>query len=223
MACKLTVKRGHNIWLLARTNRDAPSPSEVIETTAAFLIKVLGAASPVADRGAFETVQSPAGNRRYYIGAARPVEIEASEEPPDQALPGEVLARREDCPEPYMATVEGSHVWHVWVEFDWRGNDVQIDWPRRRVNWFGIPSDDEPDRPFDWLLLQANFVPEAATEDSSLLHDVIAVASERFDEEADSLIESIKKGIDNTARVLMWIAAGAFAVALVYAYRKGGK
>lgn len=172
MACDLTVKPGQNVWLLARTNRDAPSSEDVAESTAAFLIRTLGAASPIASRGALETVASPKGERRYYIGAARPVEIlSVSREP--VAVPGDTYARREDCPEPELAYVAGKSSWFVLVAFDWRADSTVIPWPRRRVSWLGTVSTDDPSEPFDWLLLQASHVsPTPLHDDSSLAADV---------------------------------------------------
>lgn len=221
MACTLTVKRGHNVWLLARTNRDAPTPDEVTETTAAFLVKTLGKASPANTRGVFETVQSPAGNRRYYIGAARPVEIEAYKEPFTEALPGETYARRENCPEPVISSVEGKDSWWVVVEFDWRANDVEIPWPRRRVEWLGLThSDDEPERPFDWLLLQASHLPAHVYDDSSLMEDVLTESSDRFKKEARALAKTIGAA---GSTVLLWAAGGLLLMGIAYAVAKGSK
>lgn len=180
MACNLTVRPGQNVWLLARTNRDAPSSEEVAESTAAFLIKVLGFASPVGSRGLFETMASPNGQRRYYIGAARPVEILTVQQSPiTEGIPGAVYARREDCPEPELAFVAGKSSWYVLVAFDWRGDETVIPWPRRRVSWLGTVSTDDPSEPFDWLLLQASHVSAVPLhEDSSLAADVADAASE---------------------------------------------
>jgi hypothetical protein len=184
MACELTIRRGANVWLLARTDADSPTPEEVMETTAAYLVRTLGAASPGGTRSPFETVESPAvdpstpGVRRYYIGAARPVEITVSQTPVI-GLPGTPYARREDCPEPALATVEAERPWYCVVEFDWRAPSTKIPWPRRRVNWLGIPSDEGP---YHWLLLQANHVGDVQHDDSSLVKDVAAKTSEWWDD-----------------------------------------
>jgi hypothetical protein len=216
MACKLTIRKGANVWLLARTNRDAPSPEDVVESTAAFLIKTLGFASPVGTRGVLETVVSPKGVRRYYIGAARPVEISAADRPITD-LPGVVYARRENCPEPELAFVEGQSPWYVAVEFDWRGNDVEIPWPRRRVNWLGVPSDSDPSRPFDWLLLQANFVgAEAKHEDSSLIEDVIDEVTDYW----RTAKKEVEKALDRNKTTLTIALVAGVALGVVYLARK---
>lgn len=195
MACSLRIYPGHNVWLLARTNRDAPNEQEVVESTAAFLIRALGMASPLATRSPLEVVASPGGERRYYIGAARPVEVTAVSRERLAMPSGEVVARREDCPEPYMSHVSGVDIWYVLVEFDWRSDAVDVPWPRRRVNWLGWASDDKPEEPFDWLLLEAVKQGDVKHDDSSLMGDVKVVATEYWDaakKEFRSLAEGAK-------------------------------
>lgn len=227
MTCKLTIRRGHNVWLLARTNADAPTPDEVVETTAAFLVKTLGYASPKSERSLFETMQSPLGKRRYYIGAARPVEIEAfglNTYDPNEPLPGETYARREDCPEQFMAHVEGENVWYVLVDFDWRANAVEVNWPRRRVEWLGfVNSDDEPERPFDWLLLQASHLPEPEHDDSTLSADVATTASKWFGEQVEEVKKGMQKATKAITTVAMFMGGGLLLMGLVYANAKGKK
>jgi hypothetical protein len=155
----VTVRNGRNLWALARTDRDAPSLDEVIETAAAFLVKTLGVASPSGSRGAFELLPIVGENSRYIIGAACPARIKALQ-PADvselfalQLPPGEVLANYQDCD--VLRSVTAQRPWLVLVDFDWRAPTVVVPWPKRKVNDFGLPED--VDQGLDWLLLGASY------------------------------------------------------------------
>lgn len=160
MICdSVTVRHGRNRWALARTDRDAPNPDEVIETAAAFLIKTLGAASPAASRGMFEVLPIIGDDNRYVIGAACPARIQAVQ-PSDlsetfalQMPPGEKLANYQECP--VLRSVTAQKPWIVSVDFDWRAPDVVVPWPKRKVNDWGLTEDIE--HGLDWLLLGASF------------------------------------------------------------------
>ena len=217
MACALKVRPGQNVWLLARTNRDAPSAEDVGESTAAFLIKVLGVASPIGSRGLLETVSSVQGQRRYYIGAARPVEILAVQQTPITEVPGETYMRREDCPEPELAFVAGKSSWYVLVAFDWRADEVTIPWPRRRVSWLGTVSTDDPAEPFDWLLLQAAYVsPTPAHADSSLAGDVADEVTDYWTAAKKEVVRLAKQ----SGSALIWFLGIGVGFALVVARKK---
>jgi hypothetical protein len=160
MICdSVTVRNGRNRWALARTDRDAPTPDEVIETAAAFLIKTLGAASPAASRGMFEVLPLIGDDARYVIGAACPARIQAVQ--PNsldetfalQLPPGERLANYQECP--VLRSVTAQKPWIVSVDFDWRAPTVQLPWPKRKVNDFGLT--ENVDHGLDWLLLGASF------------------------------------------------------------------
>lgn len=197
----LTIKRGRNAWLLARTDRDAPTRDDVIQSAGAVLKRFLGNASPLATRSIFEVVASPKGaddEGRFVIGAARPVNVTAQHgERPE--LPGETTDRFEDCST--VRIVAGQVPWWVVVQFDWRAPDARIPWPRRSVNALGIVTDD--DTALDWLLVQAAHEGEAAEPDTTLGGEV-----------ADEVKEGAKKAAA-VLKPLAWILAGAAGVTLV--------
>ena len=162
MVCQVTIKPGRNAWLLARTDRDAPTQLDVIQTAAAYMSRVIGQRSP-------EEIVST-GPSRFIIGAARPVLIEGVQTPVDgsgldsrPSIEGERLQRHLDCVEPY--TITADRVWWVTVRFDWRGPTVKRDWPARGVNWLGIPH--RGPGGLDWLLVQANWVGPAQETDTT--------------------------------------------------------
>jgi len=219
-ACKLRIRPGANVWLLARTNDDSPTPEDVIETTAAYLVRTLGPASPLRTRSPFETVQSAGvdpstpGVRRFYIGAARPVEMTISQRPVT-GLPGTVYATRADCPESWLGAVEGTHPWYIVVEFDWRASATVIPWPRTRSTWLELVGDEGP--VFHWLLLEARHVSdEPQHTDSSLLGDVVSSTSRWWDES----VAAVKKELDKAhVRIGMALAAGVAVGVLFLAAR----
>jgi hypothetical protein len=178
MACdndSIPVLRGHNRWVLARTDRDAPEAEEVRETAGAFLSRALGRASPSGTRSIFEALSPPGSDAsRYVIGAARPVDVRAAQpETTDEALrlampEGRLLGRHTDCE--VTRTVAAQKPWMVVVDFDWRAPDVLVPWPRRRVNDLGFPV--EADHELDWLLLAASYTGEARTRDTTLFREM---------------------------------------------------
>lgn len=174
---RLTVVTGNNRWVVARTDRDAPTQSDVLETAGAFLSRVLGDASPTGQRTIFEHIgvpAQPAGQARYVIGAARPVIVTAAQpRTPAGAIEfsrpqGRLLGRREDCP--VIRSVQAQDPWLVTVDFDWRAPTTTIPWPRRAVNALGFPVD--TDTGLDWLLLAATHVGPAQRDDTTLLSEV---------------------------------------------------
>lgn len=156
----VAIARGHNRWVLGRTDRDAPTHSDVLQTAGAFLHRVLSNASPPGQRGVFDVLPVPGSlETRYVIGAARPVTIEAKQptDPRDAldftARPGggKLLARFSDCQKP-MA-LQADTPWIVLAEFDWRAPSKRIPWPTRKVDAFGLPEDDATS--LDWMLMAA--------------------------------------------------------------------
>jgi len=162
VSCEVTIFPGRNVWLLARTDRDAPSYEDVIQTCAAYLSRVFGERSPE------EIISTAPG--RYIIGAARPVLIDAEQTAIDAAatfrpqIEGAVHGRYENCPEVYV--VRADRTWWVMVGFDWRGPTTQREWPARSVNWLGIPSTG-PGVDLDWLLVTAATSGAAKEPDTS--------------------------------------------------------
>ena len=194
MGCEndqLTVKRGSNLWVLARTDRDAPTESDVVDTTGAFLVKTLGAASPIGQRGALETIQLPGHEREWAIGAARPVALLALGQPETQEQSaellgydtrGQLLGRYTDCPT--LRTLAGQRPWLMALEFDWRAPDTRIPWPRRKTI-AGVAVDDDTD--LDWLLLGAAYQGVAKQPDTTLVRETWREATKATTRAARSL------------------------------------
>jgi hypothetical protein len=179
-ACpSVPIVPGHNSWLLARTDRDAPSHEDVIQTAGAVLHRFLGNASPVGQRGVFDVLSSPQSNPgegRFIIGAARPAVVRAARvTDPSLALKemprllGTQLANYMQCGT--HPTITAQLPWYVVVSFDWRGPAVRIPWPRRAVNWAGLPSHDQP-HGNDWLLVAATHQGAPREPDTSLAGEV---------------------------------------------------
>jgi hypothetical protein len=214
---KLTVVHGNNRWVLARTDRDAPTTDDVLETTAAFLSQTLGRASPAAQRSIFE-VFSPNddGKPQWAIGAARPATAEASQpESVDDALAlsrpeGRLVGRHTDCP--VLRTVGAERPWIVSVEFDWRGPTTVLPWPRRRIDPFGL-SLDTPNN-LDWLLLAASVTGPARHPDTSFTREL----GKRGRKE----VRRAKRALQNAATPLL-VLAGVVGVGYVWSSLRKGK
>jgi hypothetical protein len=171
----LPVVRGHNLWVLARTDRDGATAEEVRETAGAVLARKLGQASPFGTRSVFEHLSVPGSDAsRYVIGAARPVVVTASQpDTVEEAMrlsrpEGELLGRHLECD--VVRSVNAERPWIVVAEFDWRAPSTQIPWPRHAVNFLGFVTDDPND--LDWLLLAATHTGKARESDTTLLGEV---------------------------------------------------
>lgn len=205
--------RGHNRWILARTDRDGATSAEVLETAGAFLSRVLGPASPSGQRSIFEPLNVPGKPARYIIGAARPVTVAASQPADVRAAlgavrpKGELIARWSDCP--VLRTIEAQQPWIVTANFDWRAPDTRIPWPRRKVTALGTTSDDSYG--LDWLLLGASHAGRAIQPDTTY---------------ADELSEAGARVVDDLSRglgALLTIGAVVGAGALLWRYAPGVK
>lgn len=209
---KVTIRNGRNVWVLARTDRDSADLASVLQTAGGVLKRFLGQASPVGTRSVFEVLQSPQDTphgARFVIGAARPVLVDAfqasspekaiAEQP---ALPAEVRTDYfVDCPT--FRTIEAERPWYVTVEFDWRGPPTSIDWPRRKVNFLGMPV--ATDQGLDWLLLSAGHKGPAEESDTSLL-----------DEVSDETAAVIKEAANVAKPILVGLALIVGGGAVVY-------
>jgi hypothetical protein len=209
---KVTIKNGRNVWVLARTDRDSADLASVLQTAGGVLKRFLGQASPAATRSVFEVLQSPQDTphgARFVIGAARPVLVDAFQaSSPERAiseqptLPAEVRTDYfSDCPT--FRTIEAERPWYVTVEFDWRAPATTIDWPRRKVNFLGMPV--TTDQGLDWLLLSAGYKGEAQESDTSLL-----------DEVSDETATVIKEAANIAKPVLVGLALLLGGGAVVY-------
>lgn len=203
---QLPVIRGHNRWVLARTDVDGVDAEEVRETAGALMSKVLAPVQPLAQRSLFEFLSPPWKDAdRFVIGAARPVLVQA-QQPKDKdtalrlSMPsGKLLGVYTQCP--VMRSINAQVPWLVFVDFDWRAPDGVIPWPRRKVEW-GFPQD--VDQGLDWLLLAASWQGEAKNPDTSM--------SELW--------------APNWGAVIPWLFVGGLVVgggAAVYMSRKGSK
>lgn len=167
--CKLTIPRGANRWVIARTDRDGATRDEVITTAGAFLGRILSNASPPGQRSPFDKL--PGFDDRFIVGAARPIDIIDAEQPNSSAEAaqlarpgGELLARFTDCA--VIRTVAAERPWIVIADFDWRAPSTEVPWPRRRVSDLGIPS--AADNDLDWLVLSASFLGRAQNPDTTI-------------------------------------------------------
>lgn len=230
MGCEedqVTIRPGRNIWVLARTDRDAAGLDDVLMTTGAVLKRFLGRASPAGTRSIFEVLQSPKDpdphDARFVIGAARPVLVRAAQaDSPETAIeqqPRIPANQRTDyfaeCPTP--RTIVAQRPWFVTAEFDWRAGATTIDWPRRAVNFLGMPVPQvfETDHANDWLLLAAGHQGNARESDTDLLNEV-------SDETAEAIVAAGKKVASVARPVLIGLALTAGVGGITYlVYRFG--
>ena len=213
---KVTISPGRNVWVLGRTDRDGADLPDVLQTAGGVLKRFLGGASPTGTRGVFEVLQSPQDDphgARYVIGAARPVLVDAFQaDSPDTAIAQQPTLPRSvlrdyfaDCPT--FRTIAAARPWFVTVEFDWRAPTVSIDWPRRAVNFLGMPID--PKDGLDWLLLSAGHKGQAQESDTSLLGEV-------SDDTAKVIVAAAEKAAAVAKPVLVALAIIVGGGAVVY-------
>lgn len=220
---RVTIAHGRNRWTLVRTNRDAPTVDEVIQTTGAVLRRFLGNASPLATRGFFEVIQdphTPGVLGSFIIGAARPVDIVyVSQDPPTREMQslGGILGRSQDCKK--VRLVKSNNPWFVVVDFDWRGEAVQIPWPARAVDIFG--DQQEQTHSLDWLLAEARLLsPKTQKPDTTLAAEFSSEAKRLAKEAAAFIDRNLKPDPGN----FVIVAGIATALLLAYGYaRKGAK
>lgn len=220
---QVTIRPGRNVWLLARTDRDAADLEGVLTTTGGVLKRFLGRASPSGTRSIFEVLQSPKDDphmARFVIGAARPVLVDAVQaSSPEQAIKDQPIipsANRTDyfteCP--VVRTIAAQRPWFVCVEFDWRGQTTRIAWPRRAVNFLGIPFDTQHGN--DWLLISAGHLGKAKESDTDLMDEV-------SDETADAIAAAADKVAKTAGPILFGLAVAAGVGGIAYlVYRFGG-
>lgn len=203
MSCTLTVRPGRNVWVMARTDRDAVSHEEAIQTTANAVRRFLLPITPFGQREAFEHLlqfepKDPRAEARYIIGAARPVEMAAvqgrfGDEIPAMKVPPNCLdhRRREECD--VLFGLRGERPWFILIAFDWRAPTGVIQWPRRAVNLLGFPFDTDTEN--DFVLLEACFLGEAQEPDT----DVLEQASDATKKALADLAEDFGRQLQSMA------------------------
>jgi hypothetical protein len=161
------IRPGRNVWLFARTDRDAPSPTEVSTSAVALMSRILPDVVPGIVP--FTAPGAPDGTDRYYLGAARPLDVTVSTIP--ARVPGGLARwRREDQEQAFAIKAEVP--WYALVDFDWRGPTVKFEqWPRRKTNMFGFGVDEPLE--LDWLLLYAAHMGEATRKDSTWTDETV--------------------------------------------------
>ena len=163
----LELRPGRNVWVWARTDRDAPSADDVIRSCVSVMSRLLpdvvpGVVPPPSPRG-------PAGASRYFLGAARPMDVSASQTRP--AVP-RGLASWSHTDQPQLYAVAAERPWWAVVDLDWRGPTFTVDpWPTRKVNALGLAIED-PLR-LDWLLMHAAHLGPASRPDGDWTGDVV--------------------------------------------------
>lgn len=168
----LELRPGRNVWVWARTDRDAPSSDDVIRSCASVMSRLLpdvvpGVVPPPSPKG-------PAGASRYFMGAARPMDVSASQTRPP--LP-KGLAAWNYTDQPQLYGVAAERPWWAVVDLDWRGPTFTVDpWPTRKVNALGVAIDD-PLR-LDWLLMHAAHLGPATRPDGDWTSDAATVVTD---------------------------------------------
>lgn len=168
----LTISYGRNVWILARTDRDGPTPDAVVSDAVRWIWELLGGIA------GFQPFQAPGGPdwaARYYIDNARPSDIAAmqgDDADPRRHLPhGLERWSSNDLPPGYG--VDAEKPWFVIWDFDWRGPAVQFEkWPTRTLKLWLYP-DTDPDLKADWLLLEAVHVSDKAERPDSTWTDEV--------------------------------------------------
>lgn len=220
---RLLVMPGRNLWILARTDRDAPTPEDVTNTAGAFLLRVLGYASPSGyDRT--EIIQDPdppAGSlAAWFIGAARPTLVtRVSQTYPVNVVPEDArrLGRSIECQA--VRLIKADRSWYVVVEFDWRGPQTFISWPASKVSALGIRSQDTRNATdLDWLVVEAWHRGAAKLPDSTLGHELGEYVEEKAEEIADAAKNLATSGVKTVAVV----AGAALVLLLAYGWSKRG-
>jgi hypothetical protein len=155
----MIIEPGRNVWVWSRTDRDAPTAEQAMDSAASVMARTL------RETPTLVSVSLPGGAKRYALNAARPMDIAiAPERPSPLPVPREMRQSVEDQPQAFA--VRATNPLFVVVDFDWRGPRTTLDeWPRRAVDSFGFPVD----RPMelDWLLLDSYWLGPALREDTT--------------------------------------------------------
>lgn len=164
----LEVRTGRNVWIWARTDADAPTSDDVIRGAVSVMSRLLpdvvpGVVPPPSPKG-------PPEASRYFLGAARPLDVTASRKRPPVPA-GTTWAAKDNG----TFRVAAQNPWFATVDFDWRGPTwTPAEWPRRKVNMLGFAIDDPLN--LDWLLMTATHTGPATRPDGDWTGDVASTA-----------------------------------------------
>lgn len=160
----LEIRPGRNVWVFGRTDKDAPSSNAVILNACQLMAHVLPDVLP--GFAPFPSPRGPAEGSRYYLGAARPLDISATQVRPARPRG---LANWDWIPGEFALAAE--RPWFATCDFDWRGPTFTVDpWPHRKTNFLGLEINDP--LALDWLLLHAAHMGPATRTDSDFTGDV---------------------------------------------------
>jgi hypothetical protein len=215
---RLLIRPGRNLWLLARTDKDAPTPADVVDTAGAFLLRALGRASP-SGFDATEIIKDPepppGALAAWYIGAARPaLVVYVGQQYPQNFREGQRLGRSMECDA--VRLVQADRPWYLLVEFDWRGPETWASWPASKVSSLGIRSQDTRRTDLDWLAVEAFYQGPAELPDSTLGEQV----GDYVEEKADKAIEAVGDLASKGSKTILIAAGVAVAVLLAYGFAK---
>lgn len=219
---RLLIKPGRNRWIVVRTDRDGVDVPDMVQTLGAFLLRVLGRASPQGME-AHQVLQDPdpppGALAAWYIGAARPVVLFdlPSQKYPVGASGGKRLGRSIECKA--VRLVKADNPWHFVVEFDWRGPSTWAPWPASHVSNFGIRSQDTRRTDLDWLVTEAyHLSDQPQAPDSSLGREITKYGKKKAEEAGKAIKEIATAGVSTGL-----VVAGVAAVLLfAYGYSKRG-
>lgn len=223
----MRVLQGENVWRLVRTDRDAPSASELRQSVGAAMTWFLRSGQPTSLGSRTETAfdltpSSPNVLREWRVGAARPVQLLAvarSSSSTSPRLPESVLLPKgKKLGDRFSASsdlplVVGEKPFYVVVRFWWRAPSVDIPYPLLRVNALGVRTR-EPVTELDWYLDEA-VEPEVKTKDPG---------DETFGQVAtEAAGEVVAIVTDAAGKVAGVVVAAGAALALIYTLRKSRK
>jgi hypothetical protein len=195
----LEVRTGRNVWIWARTDSDAPQADDVIRSAVSVMSRLLpdvvpGVVPPPSPK-------APPDGSRYYLGAARPLDVSVGRKRPP-VPPGTTWLAKDNG----TFRVQAQNPWFAVVDFDWRGPTWSPEaWPRRKVNLLGFAIDDPLN--LDWLLMSATHTGPATRPDGDWTDDA-----------ASTTVDTVSSAAQAGAKVGLGLAAVAL---LVFAMSKG--
>lgn len=203
---QLAVLPGLNVWQLLRTDRDAVTAGEVVETAGPAVFRFLRELEPSGEP--WEIVQTGPGE--YRMGGARPVLISVARQPfarPQGRLLGDRVSSL-----PGAGTVEAASPWYVLVRFWWRGASGSIDYPAVKVGMLGFRS---------WQWAGADWLLDWAVKPTSEGVDPgDATWGEEQWKRVEAGTEEIVSRATSVGKGLVWVGLAAAVVYLAASFRQ---